>query len=54
MKFADGVVEILETPGILQKQLEKVQNYTINRTWRVTANIKNCVVVTNRKNGNEA
>ena len=43
LMFADDFVRISETPGGLQKQIEKVLGYT--RTWRVTANVKTCAVV---------
>ena len=41
--FADGFVGISETPGGLQKQIEKTLENT--GKWRVTANVKKCAVV---------
>ena len=43
LMFADDFVGISETPEALQKQLEKVLEYT--RKWRVTVKVKKHAVV---------
>ena len=43
LKFADDFVGISETPEGLQKQREKVVEYTTQRS--VTADVKKCAVV---------
>ena len=41
--FADDLVGISETPEGLQKQVEKVQEYT--GEWGMTANVNKCRVL---------
>ena len=43
LKFADDFMGISETPEGLEKQIERVLEYT--GKWRVTANVKKCAVV---------
>ena len=46
LMFADEFVEKSGTPEGLQKQVEKALliEYTINRKWTVTANVKKCAL----------
>ena len=48
LMFADDFVGISETPEGLQKRIEKSLDYTTK--WRVTANVKKCVVVVCNEN----
>ena len=43
LMFADNFVGMSKTPEVLQKRIEKTQEYT--RRWRVTASVKKCAVV---------